>query len=68
MKRDGHNVCAEKCFANILQEIGVTISNHSVFLVNERPLCSVEHLELGDAKWTWSSVLEQDLEDAKLAL
>lgn len=52
MKRDWHNVCAEKCFANILLELGITISNHNVFLVNERPLCSVEHLELGDAKWT----------------
>lgn len=33
---------------------------------NERLLSSVEHLEVGYAKWTWSSVLEQDLKKAKM--
>ena len=55
MKQDWQNVSARKGFANALQEIDITISNHNGFLVNERPFCSVEPLELGYAKWTRSS-------------
>ena len=54
MKHDWHNVGAEKCFANVFQEIDITISNHNGFLVNERFFCSVQPLELGYAKWTWN--------------
>lgn len=56
---------SRKCFANVLQEIDI-ISNPNGFLVNERLLRSVEHLEVAYAKWTWSSVLEQDLKEAKV--
>lgn len=66
MKQDWQNVSAGKCFANVLQEIDITISNHNGFLVSERPFCSVEPLELGYAKWTWNSVLEQGLGEAEL--
>lgn len=67
MKHDWHNVGAEKCFANVFQEIDITISNHNGFLVSERLFCSVQPLELGYAKWTCNLVLEQKLEEAQLA-
>lgn len=66
MKQDWQNVSAGKCFANVLQEMDITLSNYNGFLVNERPFCSVEPLELGHAKGTWSSVLEHELEEGKL--
>lgn len=50
MKHDWHNVHAGKDPATISQEIYITIGNHNRFLVGERPLCSVEHLELGYTK------------------